>query len=68
VMINVPTDSRLWEQTEQTLWELDREGIVVPLTDAMIACSAKRVGAVVLTHDKHFSMIPGVRVTDRLEH
>ncbi len=67
VMINVPTDAHLWEQTEQTLWELDRSGIIVPLTDAIIACSAKRVGAVVLTYDHHFGLIPGVRVTDRLE-
>ncbi len=67
VMINVPADSRLWEEAEQTLWELDRRGIVLPLTDVVIACSAKRVGAVVLTHDHHFYDIPGVRATDRLE-
>lgn len=67
VMINVPTDHRLWEDVEQTLWELDREGIVLPLTDVVIACCAKRVGAVVLTHDHHFYDIPGVRATDRLD-
>jgi len=67
VMINVPTDSRLWEDVEQTLWELDRQGIVLPLTDVLIGCSAKRVGAVVLTYDRHFYEIPGVRATDRLE-
>lgn len=67
VMINVPTDNRLWEQVEQTLWELDRQGTVLPLTDAVIACCAKRIGAVVLTFDHHFSLIPGIRVTDRLE-
>ena len=66
-MINVPTDNRLWEEAEQTLWELDRKGMVLPLTDAVIACSAQRVGAVVLTYDHHFSQIPGIRVTDRLE-
>lgn len=67
VMINVPTDNRLWEQAEQTLWELDRSGITLPLTDAVIACCAQRIGAVVLTCDKHFSLIPGVRATDHLE-
>lgn len=67
VMINVPTNNRLWEQAEQTLWELDRKGIVLPLTDVVIACCAKRVGAVVLTYDKHFYDVPGLRVTDRLE-
>jgi predicted nucleic acid-binding protein len=67
VMINVPTDRRLWEEAEQTLWELDRQGIVLPLTDVVIACSAKRVGAVVLAFDRHFYEIPGIRATDRLE-
>ena len=67
VMINVPTDNRLWEQVEQTLWDLGREGVIVPLTDAVIACSAMRIGAVVLTYDRHFSMIPGVRAVDHLE-
>ena len=66
VMINVPTDNRLWDETEQTLWELDRKGIILPLTDVAIACCARRIGAVVLTFDQHFSQIPGVRSTDRL--
>ena len=67
VMINVPTDSRLWQEAEQTLWELDRQGNVLPLTYVLIACAARRVGAVVLTYDQHFGRIPGLRVTDRLE-
>jgi predicted nucleic acid-binding protein len=67
VMINVPTDNRLWEQAEQTLWDLDRRGITLPLTDAVIACCAQRIDAVVLTYDKHFSLIPGVRSTHQLD-
>ncbi|MEI6395224.1 MAG: PIN domain-containing protein [Verrucomicrobiota bacterium] len=67
VMMNVPTDNRLWEQVEQTLWELGRRGVTVPLTDAVIACCAQRIGAVVLTYDHHFSQIPGISVTDKLE-
>jgi predicted nucleic acid-binding protein len=67
VMIYVPTDNRLWEQAEQTLWDLARRGITLPLTDAVIACCAQRIDAVVLTYDKHFSLIPGVRITHQLE-
>lgn len=67
VMINVPTDNRLWSEAEQTLWQLDRQGIVLPLTDAVIACCARRIGAIVLTHDHHFDQIPGVRATDRFD-
>jgi predicted nucleic acid-binding protein len=67
VMINVPADNRLWDDVEQTFWELDAKGIVLPLTDVVIACSAKRAEAVVLTYDHHFYSIPGVRATDHLE-
>ena len=67
VMINVPTDNRLWERAEQVLWELDRQGVVLPLTDVVIGCCAQRIGAVVLTLDKHFSLMPGVRTTRQLE-
>ena len=66
-MINVPTDNRLWEQVELALWEMDRRGVVVPLTDAVIACCAQRIGAVVLTYDHQFNQIPGTRTTDSLE-
>jgi predicted nucleic acid-binding protein len=67
VMLNVPTDNRLWTAAENMLWELDRGGTILPLTDVVIACCARRVGAVVLTHDRHFQMIPGIRAVDRLE-
>lgn len=67
VSINVPTDNRIWEEAERTLWELDREGIVLPLTDVLIARCAMRIGAVVLTYDDHFNHIPGVRAVNRLD-
>jgi predicted nucleic acid-binding protein len=67
LMINVPTDNRLWQSAEQTLWELDRRGVVLPLTDVVIASCAQRVGATVLTFDHHFSQIPGLTTTNRLE-
>ncbi len=67
VMINVPTDERLWTQAEQTLWELDRQGITLPLTDVVIGCCARRAGAVVLTFDHHFSHIPGIRAVEHLD-
>lgn len=67
VMVNVPTDNRLWDKVEATAWELDRAGVVLPLTDLVIACCAQRIGAVVLTYDQHFARIPGVRAVDRLD-
>jgi len=65
-MLHVPTDHRLWESAEELLWQLDRQGKVVPAIDALIAESAKRVGAVILTLDPHFQMIPGIIVVDRI--
>lgn len=58
VMICIPTDNRLWTDVEQLLWTLDREGKVIPLTDAVIACCALRVNAIVLTLDHHFQVVP----------
>jgi len=68
VMINVPTDNRLWAEAENILWELDRRGINLPLPDVVIACCAMRAGAVVLTYDHHFQLIPDVRVTDHIDY
>jgi predicted nucleic acid-binding protein len=65
VMLNIPTDNRLWDTAESTLWQLDRRGIILPLTDVLIACCAMRIGATVLTFDGHFKEIPGLDITDR---
>ncbi|MEI7731421.1 MAG: PIN domain-containing protein [Verrucomicrobiota bacterium] len=66
VMVNVPTDNRLWEQVEEMAWQLGRQGITLPLTDIIIGCSALRIDAVVLTFDAHFYDIPGLHVTSSL--
>lgn len=62
----VPTDNRLWKQAEDLAWELDRAGWIIPATDILIACAARRIGAVVLTRDKHFRNIPGIVTRDWL--
>jgi predicted nucleic acid-binding protein len=66
VMMYVPTDNKLWAEAETLLWQLDRRGITLPMPDIVIACCARRIGAVVLTHDEHFDLIPGIRSTDRV--
>ncbi len=67
VMLNVPTDNRIWDDVEDLAWQLDRSGMILPLPDLVIAACAKRIGAVVLTYDKHFQHIPGVRAVSQLE-
>ena len=66
VMLYVPTDNRLWHEVEETLWRLDRQGVCLPLPDILIACCARRIQAVVLTFDKHFGAIPGIRAVDEI--
>jgi predicted nucleic acid-binding protein len=66
VMLYVPMDNKLWIEAENLAWQLDRHGVILPLTDIIIACCARRIGAVVLTFDKHFSHIPGIRCADRI--
>jgi predicted nucleic acid-binding protein len=62
LLIHVPTDHRVWAETEDLAWELDRKGRVLPLTDLVIAVCALRVGAAVLTHDRHFQSVPHLRL------
>src|SRR4051812_7814107 len=47
VMIYVPIDNALWEDIEATVWKMDRMGRIIPLTDVIIGCCAREVGAVV---------------------
>ena len=62
VLQNVPTDNRVWDEATELAWQLGRDGITLPAQDILIATCAKRLGAAVLTFDKHFAMIPKLRV------
>ena len=62
LLIHVPTDHRVWGETEDLAWQLDRRGRVLPLTDLLIAVCALRVGAAVLTLDRHFESVPELRL------
>ncbi len=64
-LLYIPTHNHIWEAAEKLLWETDRRGFQIPLTDAVIAVSAMKAGGAVLTKDKHFQAIPGLHV---LEH
>lgn len=66
LMCYVPSDQRLWHQTLELAWQLDRQGRVLPIQDLHIAACALSINAVVLTTDKHFQEIPGLDATDRI--
>lgn len=63
----VPTDASLWQDAANLAWRLDREGWTLPAQDVIIGACALRIDAAVLTKDKHFHAIPGLRVIPRLE-
>lgn len=58
----VGTNATLWDEAWALAWRLDRQGKGLPLQDIVIACCAMRAGALIMTHDAHFSEIPGVNV------
>lgn len=66
IMIYVPTTNQIWERTTQLAWSLDRQGVIIPSQDILIAAHALQTDATVLTHDAHFSSIPGLRVINQL--
>ena len=46
-----------WQAAGETLWQLRRSGVTVPLTDALIAVVAIRSKMAVLTIDSHFRQL-----------
>jgi predicted nucleic acid-binding protein len=66
LMAEVPTDARIWAKVTDLAWKMDRRGVVLPLTDLVIACCAFAMHASVATTDPHFSQIPGWKVKKTL--
>jgi predicted nucleic acid-binding protein len=66
VLEEIPTDRALWHGAAELAWKLDREGIVLPLTDIVIAVCAQRIGATVVTLDEHFSRVPRLHVLEEV--
>ncbi len=62
VMQYVPTDDLLWREATDLAWRIDRAGQTIQATDALIAASALRKGASVLTLDSDFDRVPGLHV------
>ncbi|MGA0333028.1 MAG: type II toxin-antitoxin system VapC family toxin [Kiritimatiellia bacterium] len=67
VMVNVPTSNQIWANATEIAWALDRRGKVLPSQDVLIAAHALKFGGAILTSDRHFYDIPGVRVYDPAE-
>ena len=66
VMLYLDDGYKRWEETLRLAWSLDRQGITLPIQDLHIASCANHAGAVILTYDEHYQMIPGIDATDRI--
>jgi predicted nucleic acid-binding protein len=63
---SVDIDNALWDETAQLAWTLDRQGVVLPLTDLVIAGCAMRAQATVISSDEHFKEVPNLLVATAL--
>src|SRR6188768_1982305 len=61
-LLYIPTPNKIWERTEELIYDVGRLGQTIPVTDGIIAACALSTGAAVLTLDRHFSAVPGLRV------
>jgi predicted nucleic acid-binding protein len=62
VMQFVPAENAIWDEAIALARRLSVLGFTLPAQDILIAASAFRAGAAVLTSDKHFSYIPELTV------
>lgn len=62
----VKTDEAIWERTARLAWTLDRRGIVLPLSDLLLAVCALHAEATLISTDRHFQRIPGLQVLSSL--
>lgn len=63
-LLYIPSLNPIWEDAEELLWSLDRQGCHIPLPDAVIASCARKAGAALLTYDQHFHQVPALKVRD----
>jgi predicted nucleic acid-binding protein len=54
----IETERMDWQVAGETLLKLRRQGITIPVTDAVIGTIAHRRGLAVLTTDGHFDYLP----------
>ena len=67
IIPEVPTNAKMWQLVAEMAWTLDRTtGGHRPLTDIIIARCAMHVGAVLVSPDKHFEDIPGLKLRGSL--
>ena len=59
-------DDGFWEASYRLAWRLDRNGTMLPLSDILIASAALSQNAVLVTTDKHFGAVLGLKARSRI--
>ena len=65
-MVYLPTPNFTWEHAARLAWDMDRKGCILPAQDILIATACLRHDARLLTRDKHFDALPGLRLACEL--
>jgi len=58
----IETSLAEWKLVGEISFKLRRKGLTIPVTDCIIAAAAINHGASVMTYDRHFKQIPGVKL------
>ena len=66
IVPEVPTDPKLWLKVSEIGWKLGRKGKWPPVTDLAIAACAMRVGATLISPDRHFEDMDGLTLLKQL--
>jgi len=65
-MRSIELDNELLTRAADLAWSLDRKGKPLPLTDLVIAECARASNSSIVTIDKHFKQIPGLKIRSSL--
>ncbi len=63
-LISAPCTDIVWERATEQAWKMDRRGIIMSVTDLLIATCAQSMDAGIMTGDQQFASIPGLTVLD----
>ncbi len=66
IIPEVMCDAKLWRQVSELGWKLGRAGKWPPVTDLVIAACALRVGAELISPDRHFEDVEGLALRKHL--
>lgn len=62
LMPRLELDGDVWRRARELGWTLDRAGQVLPATDLVIAACALVHRAALVSTDRHFGFVPGLKV------